>query len=154
FRGTDPQDLKNWMTDGDLALVTTPVGMVHAGFWRALDTMWEDLRFIIESQQTKAQSLWLTGQRLDATLSTLATARFPLQLDKPIHRLYTFGSPRVGDRNFAARFNVDFKASTFRYVNDQDVVTRVPPRAMWYSHVGTFLFFDVLGEVHTSPRWW
>ncbi len=154
FRGTDPQDLKNWMTDADLALVTTPVGMVHGGFWRALDTVWDDLCFIIKSQQNKAQSIWLTGHSLGAALATLATARFRLELDKPINGLYTFGSPRVGDRGFAARFNVDFKASTFRYVNDQDVVSRVPPRALLYSHVGTFLFFDALGEIHSSPQWW
>lgn len=52
--------------------------------------------------------------------------------------LYTFGQPRTGDREFARKPDADFEQQTFRYVNNNDIVTRVPFRAMNYSHVGLF----------------
>jgi len=38
---------------------------------------------------------------------------------------YTFGAPRVGDQAFVDAYQL---IPTFRYVNFQDIVTRMPPR--------------------------
>ncbi len=35
-----------------------------------------------------------------------------------------------------------------------DVVTRVPPRALDYTHVGRLIYFDDTGAVHTDLRLW
>ena len=40
----------------------------------------------------------------------------------------TMGSPRVGDREFAAAFDVRFGARAARYVNDADIVTHAKVR--------------------------
>ena len=49
---------------------------------------------------------------------------------------------------------MDFKAQCFRFVNHNDVVTRVALRVMGYSHVGTFLYFDADGIVSADRGHW
>ena len=39
-------------------------------------------------------------------------------------------------------------------VNNNDLVTRVPPRSFGYSHVGTFRYFDAKGAYHEDISWW
>src|SRR5437879_3380091 len=95
FRGTEPDDLKDWITDADAVFAHTEVGPVHYGFWAALQSVWTQLEQTIQQHQDRAQSLWITGHSLGAALATLATARLRRAL-KPIHGLYTFGSPRAG----------------------------------------------------------
>ncbi len=51
--------------------------------------------------------------------------------------VYTFGSPLVGDRRFVDGFNSRVGNRSFRFVNDQDAVTRVPPPLVGYRHVNT-----------------
>jgi triacylglycerol lipase len=153
FRGTEPKELKDWITDADVIFAHTEVGPVHYGFWAALQSVWESLSQTINSHQDRGQSLWITGHSLGAALATLAVARLRLNL-KPIHSLYTYGSPRVGSLEFTDRFDQDFGDFTFRYVNNSDVVTRVATRAMGYSHVGTSLTFDAAGTVHADMHFW
>jgi triacylglycerol lipase len=154
FRGTEPTNLKDWMTDADLNLVDGPCGEVHEGFNRALTYIYQDIRNTISEFQDNGQSLWFTGHSLGAALATLAVARLRHEEDKPVFGLYTFGQPRTGDRTFERIFNLDFKARAFRFVNNNDVVPRVPPRELGYSHVGTFLYFDAAGEIHSDMSWW
>lgn len=154
FRGTEPTKLADWMSDLDLGLVAGPGGKVHEGFNIALSYVWRDIwRFI--SAERKRRSLWVTGHSLGAALATLAVAKLRLEKDEPVNGLYTFGQPRTGGREFATRFDADFAAKTFRYVNNNDVVPRVPLRAMEYSHVGTFRYFDADGLLHRDEMiWW
>lgn len=154
FRGTEPTKLKDWMTDVDFDLVDGPAGKVHHGFWGALNDVWREIYASIKEHQNKGQSLWFTGHSLGAALATLAVAKLRLKVDKPVNGLYTFGQPRTGDRDFARAFNADFKAQTFRFVNNNDAVTRVPLRAMTYSHVGRFLYFDNNGNLQDDIHWW
>jgi triacylglycerol lipase len=61
---------------------------------------------------------------------------------QPVSGLYTYGQPRVGDFEFASRFDQGFGANTFRFVNYQDIVPRVPLRTMNYYDLGTFQYFN------------
>jgi triacylglycerol lipase len=153
FRGTQPDKLMDWMSDLDTLFVNGPFGRVHNGFNLALSRVWEELNATVAQLQDQGQSLWLTGHSLGAALATLATARWREQ-DKPVHGLYHFGSPRVGDRVFERNFDQDFAARNFRFVNNADLVTRVPLRAMGYSHPGTMLYFTDKGELTGDPGWW
>jgi triacylglycerol lipase len=155
FRGTQPKVLKDWVSDAKFLFRRQgPVGEVHRGFWDAFDSVRTEVQQQIDRFQDKGQSLWFTGHSLGAALAVLAVAQLRLRHDRPVNGLYTFGQPRVGDADFAAAFNADFGARTFRFVNNNDIVTRVPPRVNGYRDVGRVLYFDSQGNLQDDISWW
>jgi len=59
--------------------------------------------------------------------------------------VYTFGQPRVGDGEFATLLQDKMGVSVHRFVNDRDIVPRVPLFSMGYCHYGNMTFFDHTG---------
>lgn len=154
FRGTEPTKIKDWLTDFDVCLVAGPGGKVHEGFNVALNCVWKELLEVLREHRQKRE-LWVTGHSLGGALATLAVAKLRLERDEPVSGMCTFGQPRVGDRDFAARFDADFGSKIFRYVNNNDIIPRVPFRTMMYSHVGTCRYFDHAGVQHDNELvWW
>ena len=145
FRGTEPNCLRDWLTDAEIAFTTDFGGLVHTGFLRALDAVWDEFEQHIGTKGP----LFVTGHSLGAALATLATARLQ-GTGRPL-QTYTFGSPRVGDPTFAAHYEAEH---TYRYVNNTDVVTRVATRLTGYTHVGQLRYFDCAGRVQTNLRFW
>ena len=119
-------------------------GNVHRGFKGALDEVWDDLEDHISNLQKNNRKIWMTGHSLGAALATLAAHRYG-----NVQGLYTYGSPRVGDRNFKDDFNVN----AYRFVNNSDIVTKVPPAAM-YLHVGELKYIDSDGTIHDNTNRW
>src|SRR4030095_13472816 len=115
FRGT--QSLKDWMTDVDVNLVNGPGGKVHDGFLCAVNTIWRPLTKLMDATSARRQ-LWITGHSLGGALATLATAKLRLEKAQPVSGLYTFGSPRVGNDEFARNFDADFYYQYYRMVNN------------------------------------
>lgn len=161
FRGSEPL-LEDWITDFKIRKTASPCGNVHRGFKAALNWVWTDIETAIEDiraplPRDKHQTLWFTGHSLGGALATMATAACKFN-EQPIvvNGLYTFGQPRVGSEKFAAAFNAAFKAQTFRFVNNNDVVTRVPPSICDYSHVGQLKYFNHAGICQNDPdlSWW
>ncbi len=151
FRGTEPTKLKDILTDIQLVLTPGPVGQVHSGFHFALQQVWSELIDHFHGLY-QGQPVWLTGHSLGAALATLATARLIFDpADRlRIQGLYTYGSPRVGDEVFATQFDRVCKPFTFRFRNNNDVVTRVPVPAIFgpkYRHVGRLCYFDAAGAL-------
>lgn len=144
FRGTNKQ-LQDIVTNTDIALIPGPVGQVHRGFHHGLKQVWPRMLDYFYGMH-QGQPVWLTGHSLGAALATLATARFkfdPADQIK-IQGLYTFGSPRVGDENFATAFDQACPGVCFRFRNNNDVVTRVPLPGVFrlqYRHVGQLCYF-------------
>jgi len=131
--------LADLMTDVDIRLVKwEPGGKVHRGFKNALDEVWDDLATHIEKLHRKGLKIWFGGHSLGAALATLAADRSPY-----VDGVYTIGSPRVGDRDFRDRYQVQ----AYRIVNNSDIVAKVPPKG-FYRHVGTIRFIDDRGRVH------
>lgn len=158
FAGTN--EIKDWLDNIGMLPMAGPVGNVHRGFNHALDRVWVEMREAIFEckkfrikEHRQPQTLWVAGHSLGGALATLAVAKLRLEEDRTVHGLYTFGSPRVGDRNFARNFNLEFNAA-YRIVNNNDVVTRVPGRLMMFSHVGHFLYIDTEKNLHDDIHWW
>jgi triacylglycerol lipase len=162
FRGTEPDLLSDWITDAKIRKTAGPGGNVHRGFKEALNWIWLDVEKTIEwlreaLPKEKQQTLWFTGHSLGGALATMAAAFCKFNEDPIIlNGLYTYGQPRVGSEKFAANFNTAFKSQSFRFVNDADVVTRVPPSICDYSHIGQLKYFDRLGNVQSDGdlSWW
>ncbi len=151
FRGTE--SMQDAMTDIDIDLVGGPVGKVHEGFSTAVNYIWREIWKFIRNDRND-RPLWVTGHSLGAAMAALAVARLRLNKDIPVNGLYTFGQPRTGDEEFAKAFNADFESRTFRFVNNNDVVTRVPFRVLNYKHIGTFKYFDADGDLRKEMSWW
>ncbi len=155
FRGTEGGKLQDLLADVNLIKTPGPSGNVHRGFLKALNQIMEGVHWTIREYKEEyakragvdtskyPPSLWFTGHSLGAGLATLAVARMRIEREEheePIHGLYTFGSPRVGDREFSEKFNGNFKNQAFRIVNNNDIVTRVPVQEQGYRHVGQFWY--------------
>jgi hypothetical protein len=156
FRGTEIRrhavkpDFRNIIadvkTDADIMLTESGQrGKVHRGFKDALDEVWvkEGLLEYI-SNGIPNRTLWFTGHSLGAALATLAANRYG-----KAQGLYTFGSPRVGNVDFAD----DFHISAYRFVNNNDIVARVPPPIL-YKHVGDLRYIDSSGIVYDNSSCW
>jgi triacylglycerol lipase len=126
---------------------------VHLGFSRALDVIWLELLDDVLSWKAPEQTLWVTGHSLGGALATLAVDRLTdTDAGVDIAGLYTFGQPRAGDRDFAENFDRKMPRRAFRFVNDEDAVTRVPwPPA--FRHVGKEYVFDRDGKLAEASFW-
>lgn len=147
FRGT--ADFQDIVSDIRIHLTGGPLaGKVHDGFLHDLSGFWLDVLQAILDQQSAARSLWFTGHSLGAALSTLAVARC-LERGLPVNGLYDYGSPRCGDATFATAFDAKF-GQAYRFVYNQDVVTRAPPRLLGYQHVGQVKYIENDCQISTG----
>lgn len=133
---------------------------VHAGFWKAYQSIREQILPIVELQlELKARPVYFTGHSLGAALATLGAMDIYDSLN--IHEkygveitVYNFGSPRVGNHAFAEYFDNRI-SNMFRVACDGDVVTGVPKHDFsrlgrhffsTYKHVGVEIVLDPQGH--------
>jgi triacylglycerol lipase len=140
FRGTEPDRILDLIADARFKLQPwdRPDERVHIGFKDALDSVWSKTLEVLR-EKAPGRSVWFTGHSLGGSLATLAADRFDLipasGRPGPLGGVYTFGSPMVGERRFVDGFNERHRDRSFRFVNDRDTVTRVPPSIFGYRHV-------------------
>ena len=127
FRGT--QGIRDWIANLRLNEESTQFGMVHGGFLRAFHHIRPQLQKLLD-ESVNNKALVLTGHSLGGALATIAASEW--RNVYPIRSVYTFGQPAVGDREFQQSME-HRKDSFFRIVNDDDIVTKIPP---FYRHVG------------------
>ena len=137
FRGTDEVD--DVLRDLDAGLVPEGAGRVHRGFQQALDQVWE----VVEAH-LGGRPATFTGHSLGGALASIAAMRY-----RETQAAYTLGSPRVGNGAFRA----GMRPPVHRIVNNNDVVTRLPP-PLGYRHVGQLQYIDHAGNLHAAPERW
>ena len=123
FRGTDEN--ADWLAN----LKFDFAGNVHAGFQRALDDVWAPIETALKQLHGP---LFITGHSLGGALAVLAAAR--LSSDQVKRAVYIYGAPRVGNSEFVKNYPAN--VSVHRIVNDDDIVTTVPPALFGFRHVG------------------
>ena len=143
FRGTEPDEFRDSLQDIKIPMVPFgDIGNVHKGFRDALDFVWPQVESGLQRLEVSGIPVWITGHSLGAALATLAAAR------RAPAALFTFGSPRVGDREFQKLFS---SMNTHRAVNCADIVTTVPPGNIGYQHVGDLYFLTEAAPLVKNP---
>lgn len=167
FRGTDPEKIKDWIVNLKTTK-TNAIGMkgrVHKGFFEAMESVLLEVNAAQDELFQQDDEIAVCGHSQGAALAVLYSARmiqFWPEAKKPT--IHLFGCPRVGNGKFAKWFDSRFQ-KCFRWVNNNDVVARIP-LALWpwlhclfpvlrflpmgFRHVGQFLYFDYRGRLHKS----
>lgn len=147
FRGTEPDELSDVLAD----LNAWPAGamthgLVHSGFKGETDKIWAALlRHYKEFAKNK--KVYITGHSLGGAMATIACSR--LEEIGKIEQLTTFGSPRVGTRKFVK----NIATPHMRFVNNNDIVTKVPLLLMGYKHHGKLQYINFYGNVRKLTTW-
>jgi predicted lipase len=134
FRETGPAD---WITDLKFLQDVFPYAKgysnlkVHLGFLEAYKSVRDAVLAGVKA--TPHKRVICIGHSLGGALATLSALDITFSIPgKEVH-LYTYGSPKVGNADFADVFN-KIIPNTFRFVNSADIVPSVPPGD--FAHVG------------------
>jgi triacylglycerol lipase len=130
------------------------LGNVHSGFNREVDDLWPVLE---ETLRGETQPVWFCGHSLGAAMATICSYRCKASsIAKDPQELHTFGSPRVGCKRWIRHADV----THYRWVHNNDLVTRVPPVLMGYRHCGNEIYLDrhgrirkLTGVLRSRDRW-
>jgi triacylglycerol lipase len=143
FRGTEApttlDGLKDWLLTNAANLLMVPEGRMgthfaaagvgarlHQGFVSAITDIWEPVFQAVSAERTRSdRPLWVTGHSLGGALALLA-AWLCNRHFVPVHQIYTFGAPMIGNDEAAKAFNQALGSKTFRYVDCIDPIPLLP----------------------------
>jgi triacylglycerol lipase len=153
FRGTESSALSDFLSDlqGAIKIQWESLGNVHPGFLTALKAVWDKSFNGVKIfpdliRNAGKRKIWITGHSLGGALAVLCAAQLTI-LDKiPIHSVYTFGQPRIGDEQFAENMNEHLGSQIFRIVNNRDLIPRLASYSMGYRQFGREIFYDKFGK--------
>lgn len=147
FRGTEPNQMKDILAD--VKAWRKPArekGLIHFGFAQAIDKVYDNIVHWINEQKLDGErNITCTGHSLGAALATIMASR----LDA--NELYTFGSPRIGNRDFVKEMNND-GIEHYRFVNNNDIVTKVP-FPIRFVHHGELVYINHHGNIRKMSPW-
>lgn len=145
-RGTQPTEFADIKSDLNALPVpsSTGIGKVHKGFKNSVDNIWPQLQDQLK-EYGKTRTIWCTGHSLGAAMATLLAYRLQRTEDCPNPQaLFTYGSPRVGNKKYIRAIE-SIGLLHFRFVNNADIVARVPP---WpYRHFGGMYYMNHYGNL-------
>lgn len=148
-RGTEPTEWNDIQADANAVMaVVGSLGNVHSGFNREVDDLWPVLEELLRGSQ---QPVWFCGHSLGAAMATICAYRCTTSsISSNPQELHTFGSPRVGCKRYVRHAEVNH----YRWVHNNDIVTRVPPAWMGYRHCGKEVYLDRYGRIRKLTGIW
>ncbi len=129
-----------WLRDLSMHLTPYPyvaLGKVHDGFVQTYEIFRKAINDGLNRIGTRGR-LFIAGHSLGGALATIAAPDISAHTPFRLPSVYTFASPRVGDRIFAAEYNKEFKGKSFRIVNTCDVVPSMPLPVPFLKLIGGF----------------
>ena len=148
FRGTLKTSLKNLAIDIFDKKIPADNGEVHDGFyisWNEVkDKIIENLTEIKNNNLNSPLEIIIFGHSLGGAISTLAAYDLGLKYNISIGlkdnisigSVWTFGSPRVGNKDFAKYYTENKTWSDYRFTYSKDPITHLPPISWDFHHVG------------------
>lgn len=134
--------------------------LVHQGFYNQFNSVFSVLdnninNYINDSNDNNdSKELIFVGHSLGGALATLGACYYSLKYPNIKTSCVTFGSPRVGNNDFAKIFNKNV-AESYRFVNDNDPVPCLPS-SLRFKHVNgcKWLYQDQLLNETVGWRFW
>lgn len=146
FRGTEPTTANDVKADLNILHKMDSLGItkgsVHRGFLDEVNTLWPDITSWLEGTGNKR--VYTCGHSLGAAMSGIAASRIEGAT------CYNYGCPRIGTGPWGKEFNKTNKM--YRFVNDRDIVPRIPPRMMRYRHCGELHHIGKNGKITKNPN--
>ncbi len=165
YRGTEPDNFINWLTDADVNPERVPwrfgadatVHTVHAGFYRNVRAtryaIAERLLLAIQGKPIlddgrpdgdvgKLEALYVTGHSLGAAMAAMFAVMMETnpaygEIRDRIRAIYTYGQPMIGDPAFATWCSKAIGKKVFRFIHAHDVVAALPPKISGpFAHFG------------------
>jgi len=148
-RGTEPTEWNDVQADANAVMsVVGSFGKVHSGFNREVDDLWPVLEDLIRNN---TKPVWFCGHSLGGAMATICAYRCKTSsISSNPQELHTFGSPRVGCKRYIRHAQI----THYRWVHNNDVVTRVPPVWFGYRHCGNEIYLDRYGRIRPLTGIW
>jgi triacylglycerol lipase len=126
FRGT--AGWRDWLVNAEVSQVNHPLGKVHEGGYELYQELWPTIRDSLQGCKLKVVIMGYSSGCWPATFAAVDLSHY----NPTVH---AYGSPRVGDKEFAHNVNTVVPHYT-RYVNSEDIVPTLP-LPLDYCHIGT-----------------
>ncbi len=147
-RGTEPHDWNDIRADLDImTTVSETAGWVHRGFKREVDDLWPRLEQALVNNR---RTLWFAGHSLGGAMAAICAGRCWLSyIPSNPSALFTYGSPRIGNKRYVNYVQME----AYRWVNNNDIVPRVPPAWLGYRHKGQEIYLNSYGQIRRLCAW-
>lgn len=123
---------------------------IHSGFLWHASKIWPDIYEDLAEAKRKNLTVWFTGHSMGGAISTILSNWCQQSSDLPNPcQLYTYGSPRVAWKKYIDNLSVNH----VRWVNNNDIVTHVPPFWTGYKHHGIEFYMNSWGNVRKPSLW-
>ena len=145
-RGTEPTAINDVLADLKMFPVKHHIaGRVHRGFYAEYDKVIPGIKEALKKHDKKGdKTVWVTGHSLGGAMAVLVAAEL-----QPSGGLHTFGQPRVGNKAFLKSLD---SIKYYRYRNNNDIVTAVPPSWLFFRHGGVLRYINTYGNIR--PATW
>ena len=154
FRGT--ADIRAWLVDANIELKPYPKRpgvKFHAGFAGTVEAIWDRLAPVAVQAVKDGKEIHVTGHSKAGAESCIFTYRLGMELAIKVKARYSFGEPRSLNRAGSRDYET-LTVPTWRVLDEDDLVCRVPWRFGLYRHVGQTAFMDRWGNMAENEPWY
>ncbi len=146
-RGTEPNQWNDIKADANAWTVAFEVGRVHSGFHSEVNELWPLLEQQVKENQ---RPMWFAGHSLGGAMAAVCAVRCKISpIPSNPQAIFSYGAPRVGNRAYTSFL----KVKHYRWVNNNDIVARIPPRWLGYRHMGQEIYLNRRGRISNLRSW-
>jgi len=146
-RGTEPNQWNDIKADANAWTVAFEVGRVHSGFHSEVNELWPLLEQQVKENQ---RPMWFAGHSLGGAMAAICAVRCKISpIPSNPQAIFSYGAPRVGNRVYTSFL----KVKHYRWVNNNDIVARIPPRWLGYRHMGQEIYLNRRGRISNLRSW-
>lgn len=153
FRGSD--EISDWLSNFKIRQENwLDYGKIHIGFKESFHKVVFYIESYLREILLPTHNLWITGHSLGGSLAMLMACYIKyIKLTNNFY-IYTFGSPRLGNKRWAYTYQLLLADRTYRIVNGNDIVSRVPSRWLNYYHPNkTLVYIETNGKIDVKNNY-